>query len=121
VYSDPVPVHIVTHPLVHDALVTLRDKHTTPEHFRRAATRISVLLATVALSDLPARDVTVNAKTSGWGWLLGGGAEAWIGRRFALYGEFGGAGIKGDSEIADQGRIDNRIRIFIFGGRILIR
>ena len=60
VYSDPVPVHIVTHPLVHDALVTLRDKHTTPEHFRRAATRISVLLATVALSDLPARDVTVE-------------------------------------------------------------
>jgi len=55
-----VPVHIVTHPLVHDALVSLRDKHTTPEHFRRAATRISVLLATVALSDLPARDVTVE-------------------------------------------------------------
>jgi len=69
----------------------------------------------------PARDVTVNGDTSGWGWLLGGGAEAWIGRRFALYGEYGGAGIKGDSEIADQGRIDNRIRIFIFGGRILIR
>src|SRR6185295_9919441 len=60
VYSDPVPVHIVAHPLVHDALVSLRDKHTTPEHFRRAATRISVLLATVALSDLPARDVTVE-------------------------------------------------------------
>jgi len=60
VYSDPVPVHIVTHPLVHDALVSLRDKLTTPEHFRRAATRISVLLATVALSDLPARDVTVE-------------------------------------------------------------
>ena len=59
-YSDPVPVHIVTHPLVHDALVSLRDKHTTPEHFRRAATRISVLLATVALSDLPATDVTVE-------------------------------------------------------------
>jgi uracil phosphoribosyltransferase len=55
-----VPVHIVTHPLVHDALVSLRDKLTTPEHFRRAATRISVLLATVALSDLPARDVTVE-------------------------------------------------------------
>ncbi len=69
----------------------------------------------------PARTTTVTADTSGWGWLLGGGAEAWIGRRFAVYGEFGGAGIKGDSEIADQGRIDNRIRIFIFGGRILIR
>ena len=69
----------------------------------------------------PARDTTVNADTSGWGWLLAGGAEAWVGRRFALYCEFGGAGIKGDSEIAEQGRIDNRIRTFIFGGRVLIK
>jgi uracil phosphoribosyltransferase len=45
---------------VHDALVSLRDKHTTPDHFRRAATRISVLLAAVALSDVPTRDVTVE-------------------------------------------------------------
>ena len=69
----------------------------------------------------PARDTTVNADTSGWGWILGGGAEAWVGRRFALYGEFGGAGIKGDSGVVEQGIIDNRIRIFTFGGRILIR
>ena len=54
------PVHIVQHPLVHDALVSLRDKHTAPEHFRRAATRISVLLAAQALSDVPALDVTVE-------------------------------------------------------------
>ena len=54
------PVHIVDHPLVHDALVSLRDKHTNPEHFRRAATRISVLLAAEALSDVPFKDVTVE-------------------------------------------------------------
>jgi len=48
---------------VHDALVSLRDKHTTPEHFRRAATRISVLLAAQALSDVPALDVTVETAT----------------------------------------------------------
>ena len=59
-YSEPVPVHIVQHPLVHDALVSLRDKNTTPEHFRRAATRISVLLAAQALGDVPAGDVTVE-------------------------------------------------------------
>jgi uracil phosphoribosyltransferase len=56
----PVPVHLVNHPLVHDALVSLRDKQTTPEHFRRAATRISVLLAAEALKDLPTNDVTVE-------------------------------------------------------------
>src|SRR5437667_1651806 len=59
-YSVRVPVHLVDHPLVHDALVSLRDKHTTPEHFRRAATRISVLLAAEALKDLPTHDVTVE-------------------------------------------------------------
>jgi len=55
-----VPVHIVSHPLVHDALVSLRDKNTAPEHFRRAATRISVLLAAQALGDVPSREVTVE-------------------------------------------------------------
>jgi len=55
-----VPVHLVDHPLVHDALVSLRDKTTTPEHFRRAATRISVLLAAEAMRDLPTRDVCVD-------------------------------------------------------------
>ena len=54
------PVHIVDHPLVHDALVQLRDKETTPEHFRRAATRISVLLAAEALRDAPHTPVTVH-------------------------------------------------------------
>jgi uracil phosphoribosyltransferase len=55
-----VPVHIVDHPLVHDALVELRDKETPPEHFRRAATRISVLLAAEALRDAPHTPVTVQ-------------------------------------------------------------
>ena len=53
-------VHIVEHPLVQDALVDLRDRHTPPEHFRRAATRISVLLAAEALRDAPSDPVTVD-------------------------------------------------------------
>jgi uracil phosphoribosyltransferase len=55
-----VPVHIVRHPLVQDALVDLRDKRTTPEHFRRAANRISVLLAAEALRDVAATHVVVE-------------------------------------------------------------
>ena len=54
------PLHVVEHPLVHEALAVLRDKSTTPEHFRRAATRISALLAAEAMSDLPTRDITVD-------------------------------------------------------------
>ena len=40
--------HLVSHPLVHDALATLRDRSTPPELFRRMAVRISLLLAAEA-------------------------------------------------------------------------
>lgn len=59
-YSVAVPLHTVTHPLVHDALVTLRDKRTPPDDFRRGATRISVMLAAEALKDVPTHDVVVE-------------------------------------------------------------
>ncbi len=47
------PLHLVDHPLVHDALMELRDARTAPPAFRRAANRISVLLAAEALRDVP--------------------------------------------------------------------
>jgi uracil phosphoribosyltransferase len=55
-----VPVHLVEHPLVQDALLTLRDVGTDPERFRQAAMRISVLLAGEAMRDLPTADATVQ-------------------------------------------------------------
>ena len=55
-----VPLHIVNHPLVHDALMELRDKRTDPPAFRRAANRISVLLAAEALRDVPSIAGTVT-------------------------------------------------------------
>jgi uracil phosphoribosyltransferase len=54
-----VPLHIVNHPLVHDALMELRDVRTDPPAFRRAANRISVLLAAEALRDIPSASGTV--------------------------------------------------------------
>lgn len=54
------PVHLVQHPLVQDALLTLRDAATAPEEFRRITTRISVLLAAEAVRDLPTRPRTVQ-------------------------------------------------------------
>src|SRR5260221_10535454 len=54
------PLHLVTHPLVHDALALLRDKTTPPDVFRRVATRISVLLAAEALRDIPVSISTVE-------------------------------------------------------------
>jgi uracil phosphoribosyltransferase len=55
-----VPVHIVDHPLVHDALATLRDKTTPPELFRRMAVRISLLLTAEATRDLPSASAPVE-------------------------------------------------------------
>ena len=53
------PLHLVQHPLVHDALATLRDAATPPELFRRVAVRISLLLASEATRDIPASPVEV--------------------------------------------------------------
>jgi uracil phosphoribosyltransferase len=53
-------LHLVNHPLVHDALAQLRDKTTPPDQFRRVATRISVLLAAEALRDVPTTISTVE-------------------------------------------------------------
>jgi uracil phosphoribosyltransferase len=55
-----VPLRIVDHPLVHDALMELRDVRTAPPAFRRAANRISVLLATEALREVPSVAGTVE-------------------------------------------------------------
>ena len=54
------PLHLVPHPLVHDALATLRDSSTPPELFRRVAVRISLLLAAEATRDVPSVESTVN-------------------------------------------------------------
>lgn len=54
-----VPLHLVDHPLVQDALAELRDARTAPPAFRRAARRLSILLAAEALRDLPTIGTTV--------------------------------------------------------------
>ncbi|MGE3507798.1 MAG: uracil phosphoribosyltransferase [Vicinamibacterales bacterium] len=54
------PVHLVDHPIVQDALLELRDQSTTPAAFRTAAARLTTVLATEALRDLPSRVATVD-------------------------------------------------------------
>ena len=54
------PLRLIDHPLVHDALRTLRDAATGQESFRRETARISRLLIAEALRDLPLEAVTVE-------------------------------------------------------------
>jgi uracil phosphoribosyltransferase len=54
-----VSILIVDHPVVQDTLMELRDARTEPPAFRRATTRISMLLAAEALRKGPSRSSTV--------------------------------------------------------------
>jgi hypothetical protein len=68
----------------------------------------------------PGSTTTVESETDGWGWLAGGGIEAWLGPTFAIYGEGGGAGVKGNAEVVEQGSIDNRLWNISAGIRVKI-
>ena len=54
------PVHVITHPVAQDILTQLRDARTPSPLFRQAAQRLSVLIATEAMRDLPTEPVTVE-------------------------------------------------------------
>ena len=54
------PVHVVRHPLIEDALVRLRDAETPCDEFRRLARRVSLLLAVEATRDLRLVETTVT-------------------------------------------------------------
>jgi uracil phosphoribosyltransferase len=54
------PLHLVRHPLVEDALAGLRDRSTPCDEFRRLARRVSLLLAAEATRDLALGDVPVE-------------------------------------------------------------
>ena len=58
---------------------------------------------------------TFEFETKGWNWVAGGGAEAWIKPKVAIYGELGFAKIRGDARSGGEATIDDRAR-FILGG-----
>jgi uracil phosphoribosyltransferase len=53
-------LHLVSHPVAQDALVSLRDTTTHTALFRRLAHRVGVLVAAEATRDLPTRPVSVD-------------------------------------------------------------
>ena len=54
------PLHVVRHPLVEDALGRLRNRSTPCDEFRRLARRVSLFLAVEATRDLALSDVAVQ-------------------------------------------------------------
>jgi uracil phosphoribosyltransferase len=59
-YIAVVPVHLISHPVAFDALVSLRDKTTTTSHFRMQTHRISLVLALEAARELQITPVAVD-------------------------------------------------------------
>lgn len=61
-------------------------------------------------------------KTTGWGWVWGGGMEGWIGahQRVAIYGDAGIARIKGKPESGGEARIDDRLKYAAVGIKLRI-
>ena len=54
------PVHVITHPVAQALLSELRDARTPSPLFRQYAQRLSVLIATEAMRDLPVQAVVVE-------------------------------------------------------------
>jgi len=54
------PLHVVRHPVIEDALARLRDRTTPCDEFRRLARRVSLLLAAEATRDLALAETSVE-------------------------------------------------------------
>lgn len=54
------PVHLITHPVAQALLSQLRDARTPSPTFRQYAQRLSVLIATEAMRDLPVQPIIVD-------------------------------------------------------------
>jgi opacity protein-like surface antigen len=60
-------------------------------------------------------------QTAGWGWTFGGGLEAWVAPKVALYAEGGRAALKGGGvETGGEGRLDERLTFVTVGLRVSI-
>jgi hypothetical protein len=69
----------------------------------------------------PANKQTWATATDGVSWLFGGGAEVWVSKRLALYGEITRAAVKGSGLNGAEGSIDERLWNFWGGLRYRIK
>ncbi len=57
-------------------------------------------------------------RTSGWGWLFGGGMEIWATPRVAIYVEGGRTKLTGKDKDGGEGLIDDRVTFVMMGVRV---
>jgi hypothetical protein len=69
---------------------------------------------------VPGGTETFEVKTSGWGFVIGGGVEIWVKPRFAIYAEVEHMTLKG-APLAGEGALDEGVTSILFGARIRLR
>ena len=69
---------------------------------------------------IPGGTQIFETTTEGWGWVYGGGAEAWVNRYVALYGELSFAHLSGNPTSGGEGELDDRVMLVSFGLRVHI-
>ena len=91
-------------------------------HQSTSTTTNTIKDTTVVVNDvtqtIPGGTQTFARKTEGWNWAAGGGFEAWVKDRVAIYGELGFAKIKGDPIGGGEGGIDDRLTTIGVGVRV---
>lgn len=69
---------------------------------------------------IPGGTQKVQLLTEGWGWQFGGGFEAWLGSRGALYVEGGNVILEGKPKPSGEGFLDDRFSYFTVGVRVKV-
>jgi hypothetical protein len=69
---------------------------------------------------IPGGTQTFELETAGWGWVFGGGLEAWVTRSFGLYAEAGRAALKGTETNDGEAVMDDGVTSLVIGARIRI-
>jgi hypothetical protein len=69
---------------------------------------------------IPGGTQTFDLRTTGWGWQIGGGVEAWVNRAVAVYGEAGRVMLKGKAPGGEEGFLDDRVTYVLAGLRVRI-
>lgn len=69
---------------------------------------------------VPGGTQSFGQKTSGWGWVAGGGAEGWINNWISIYGELNFAQLEGKPVVGTGDGIDELMPMAFFGIRFRI-
>jgi hypothetical protein len=66
----------------------------------------------------PGGTQTFLLQTAGWGWMMGGGGEVWVTKKFAIFGELGRAKLSGNPRSTGEGKINDTLTWVVGGVRV---